>query len=192
MPMRAFFLAALALLSLSAKADWQLDGESSRLSFVSSKAAKVSEVGRFLTLHGRVDERGQARLKIDLDSVSSGISLRDERLRTELFDTAHFPLAKAQASIDLSSLLRLAPGAQQELNESVQIELHGKTAYYRTELLVTRLDEKRFQVVTLAPLLLDSDDFALQEGLAKLRALAKVSSINPTVPVSAVLIFVAP
>lgn len=187
-----FGLMALALLSLSAQADWRLDGESSRLSFVSSKAAKISEVGRFLTLHGQVDEQGRARLKIDLDSISSGISLRDERLRKELFETTRFPLAKAQASIDLSSLLRLAPGAQQELNESLQVELHGKTAHYRVELLVTRLDEKRFQVVTLAPLLLDSDDFDLQAGLAALRKLANLSSINPTVPVSAVLIFVAP
>ncbi|MFH0065587.1 hypothetical protein ACG3P0_34480, partial [Pseudomonas aeruginosa] len=52
-------------------AAWYLDYESSRLSFISTKNATLSEVGRFLVMHGKVDDKGQARLRVELDSVST-------------------------------------------------------------------------------------------------------------------------
>ncbi|ENG5083561.1 YceI family protein, partial [Pseudomonas aeruginosa] len=42
----------LALLALPVQAAWYLDYESSRLSFISTKNATLSEVGRFLVMHG--------------------------------------------------------------------------------------------------------------------------------------------
>ncbi|MNC71553.1 hypothetical protein D3C75_1224960 [compost metagenome] len=56
-------------------------------------------------------------------------------------------------------------------------------------MLATRLDARRFQVVTLEPLILHAHDFGLLPGLETLRKFAKLKSINPTVPVNAVLIF---
>ena len=70
------------------------------------------------------------------------------------------------------------------------VKLHGKASDHLVELLVTRLDEQRFQVVTLAPLVLQAEDYDLLPGLEKLRQLANLSHINSAVPVSAVLIFV--
>ncbi len=63
----------LALLALPVQAAWYLDYESSRLSFISTKNATLSEVGRFLVMHGKVDDKGQARLRVELDSVSTDI-----------------------------------------------------------------------------------------------------------------------
>ena len=59
------------------------------------------------------------------------------------------------------------------------------------ELLATRLDDRRFQVVTLEPLVINAEDFDLLPGLESLRKFARLKSINPSVPVSAVLIFTA-
>ena len=70
------------------------------------------------------------------------------------------------------------------------VKLHGQVSDHLVELLVTRLDEQRFQVVTLAPLVLQAEDYDLLPGLEKLRQLANLSQINSAVPVSAVLIFV--
>lgn len=56
----------LALLALPVQAAWYLDYESSRLSFISTKNATLSEVGRFLVMHGKVDDKGQARLRVEL------------------------------------------------------------------------------------------------------------------------------
>ncbi len=182
-----FFLAAVAL--PTAHASWYLDNESSRLSFISTKGGKLSEVHRFLTLHGQIDDNGAAKLRIELESASTGIALRDERLRTLLFDTEHFAEALVNANIDLAPITTLAPGAQLELRLPLTVELHGQQQSYSAEMLVTRLDEQRFQVVTLAPLVLQVEDFDLSDGLEALRKLAGVSTISWSVPVGAVLIF---
>ncbi|MGE8188677.1 YceI family protein [Pseudomonas sp. NPDC086278] len=185
----AFVLLAGA--SLSAQANWYLDGESSRLSFVSTKNAHLSEVQRFLVLHGKVSPTGLAELEVEMDSVNSGIPLRDERMRKELFEIQTYPEALITAQIDLRPINDLAPGAQLELRLPLTVNLHGKTHEYNAELLATRLDDRRFQVVTLEPLVINAEDFALAPGLETLRKLAGLSAISLSVPVGAVLIFTA-
>ncbi|SCZ41703.1 MULTISPECIES: YceI family protein [unclassified Pseudomonas] len=192
---RFFPHAAVSLLlagaALPAQADWYLDGESSRLSFISSKNGNVSEVQRFLMLHGQVQPEGLARLEVELESINSGIPLRDERMRAELFEIKQFADATVTAKIDLAPIQDLANGAQLELRLPLTVNLHGKQHEYNVELLATRLDERRFQVVTLEPVVLNAADFDLAPGLEKLRNLAGLSAISLSVPVNAVLIFTA-
>jgi hypothetical protein len=69
--------------------------------------------------------------------------------------------------------------------------MHGQSQSYSAELLATRLDDKRFQVVTLEPLVLHAEDFGLLTGLEDLRKLAGLKAIGFSVPVGAVLIFTA-
>ena len=177
--------------ALSARADWYLDGESSRLSFVSSKNANVSEVQRFLVLHGKVDPEGLAQVEVELESINSGIPLRDERMRKELFQVEQFPDTVITTKIDLRPINDLAPGAQQELRLPLTVDLHGQRHTYNAELLATRLDDRRFQVVTLEPLVINAEDFDLAPGVEALRKMAGLSAISLSVPVSAVLIFTA-
>ncbi|WP_252274483.1 YceI family protein [Pseudomonas subflava] len=176
-------------LALPAQADWYLDNESSRLSFISTKAGNLSEVHRFLTLHGTIDEQGAARLRVEMDSVSTGIPVRDERLRDLLFATEQYPDARIMAQIDLAPITGLAPGAQLEIRLPIQVEIRGRKHGYMTELLATRLDDRRFQVVTLAPLVLHAEHFGLQKGIEALREVARLDSISLSVPVGAVMIF---
>lgn len=185
----ALLLPLFMAVGLPAHANWHLDGESSRLSFVTGKNGEIAEVNRFLVLHGKVDRKGAAEVSIEMDSVSSGIPLRDERMRDDLFAVERFAEGKVQAQIDLRPINDLANGAQLELRLPVNVTLHGQTHSYNTLLLATRLDERRFQVVTLEPLILHASDFGLLPGLENLRKVAGLKSINPSVPVSAVLIF---
>ena len=185
----AFLLLAGA--ALSARADWYLDGESSRLSFVSTKNANVSEVQRFLVLHGKVDPEGLAQVEVELESINSGIPLRDERMRKELFQIDRFSDALITTKIDLRPINDLAPGAQLELRLPLTVDLHGQKHTYNAQLLATRLDDRRFQVVTLQPLVINAEDFDLAPGLETLRKMADLSAISLSVPVGAVLIFTA-
>lgn len=194
--LKALLSSACALLltlgvSLSAQANWYLDGESSRLSFITTQNANIADVHRFLVLHGKVDRKGLAQLRIEMDSVNSSVPLRDERMRDVLFDFKHFPEAQISAQIDLQPINDLASGAQLELRLPVTVSLRGKQHTYQAELLATRLDERRFQVVTLEPLMLQAEDFGLQAELETLRKLAGLSAISFSVPVNAVLIFTA-
>ena len=194
--LKALFSSACVLLltlgvNLTAQANWYLDGESSRLSFITTQNANVADVHRFLVLHGKVDRKGLAQLRIEMDSVNSAVPLRDERMRDVLFDFKHFPEAQISAQIDLQPINDLASGAQLELRLPVTVSLRGKQHTYQAELLATRLDERRFQVVTLEPLMLQAEDFGLQPELETLRKLAGLSAISFSVPVNAVLIFTA-
>ena len=184
-------LALLALTALPAQANWYLDNESSRLSFTSTKNANIAEVHRFLTLHGKVDRKGAAELEVELESVSTGIALRDERIREQVFNIDKFPRAKINAQLDLGPINDLAPGAQLELRLPLVVQLCGKSHSYRAELLATRLDERRFQVVTLEPLVVNAQDFDLVPGFTTLRNAAGLSAVSLAVPVGAVLIFTA-
>ncbi|MGA8136591.1 YceI family protein [Pseudomonas sp. MWU12-2345] len=185
------FLALLGVLALPAQANWYLDNESSRLSFISTHNADISEVHRFLTLHGKIDGQGLATLEVELESVSTGIPLRDERLRRDLFEIKTWPEAQIVAQINVQPISDLASGAQLELRLPLVVKLRGKEHSYNAELLATRLDDRRFQVVTLEPLVLHAEDFDLLPGLATLRKAAGLSAISLSVPVGAVLIFAA-
>ena len=181
----------LTCAAVPAHADWYLDNESSRLSLVTTKNTEIAEVQRFLVLHGKVDAKGAAQLEVELESINSGIPLRDERMRRELFEIKTFPEAQISAQINLQPINDLASGAQLELRLPLSVTLHGKTQTYSAELLATRLDERRFQVVTLEPVVLHAEDFDLAPGVATLRKAAGLKSISLTVPVGAVLIFTA-
>lgn len=186
---KAFPWLLAGLFSMSAQAAWQLDVESSRLTFVTTKVTNVAEVNRFRSLRGSVSDSGKVQLQVLLETVDSGIPLRDERLRKQLFEVDKFASAQISAQLDIAPLLTLASGAQMELRLPLTVSLHGHSQAYSSELLVTRLDDRRFQVVTLAPLVLNAEDFGLAEGIAALRQLSGLKNISLAVPVSAVLIF---
>ncbi|AZF04217.1 YceI family protein [Pseudomonas sp. R5-89-07] len=183
--------ALLTCAAVPAQADWYLDNESSRLSFVTTKNTEIAEVQRFLVLHGKVDSNGAAQVQVELESINSGVPLRDERMRKELFKIKQFPEALISTQINLQPINDLAPGAQIELRLPLSITLHGKTQTYNAELLATRLDDRRFQVVTLEPVVVHAQDFDLSPGVAALRKAAGLESISLSVPVGAVLIFTA-
>ena len=184
-------LLLLAAAAMPAQAAWYLDNESSRLSFVTTKNTDISEVQRFLVLHGKVEENGAAQLQVELESVNSDIPLRDERMRNDLFQIKTYPDALINAQINLQPINDLATGAQLELRLPLSVTLHGKTQTYNAELLATRLDDRRFQVVTLEPLVLHAKDFDLLTGVETLRKAAGLDAISLSVPVGAVLIFTA-
>ena len=108
-----------------------------------------------------------------------------------LFDTSRLPEARISAQVNLPQLTDLAPGAQLELRLPLQLTLNEHSRELDSELLVTRLDDRRFQVVTLAPLVLHAEDFALASGVEALRKVADLPAISLSVPVGAVLIFTA-
>ncbi|MBD8491791.1 YceI family protein [Pseudomonas syringae] len=180
-----------ATLALPVQAGWSLDNDSSRLSFTTSSNAERAEVHRFVVLKGKVDDQGLAQVDVELDSVSTGNARRDEQLREHLFDIKRTPGARIQARLTLAPLLALAPGAQMEMRLPVTVALRGKPHTYKADLLVTRLDHQRFQVVTLEPLVVQADDFGLAQGFETLRKHGALAALNLAVPVGAVLIFAA-
>lgn len=187
--MRILLLLALSLLGSQVLADWQLDPARSRVSFVSTKRGDVADVQRFRDISGTVDAAGQVRLILPFSGLDTGLALRDERTRQELFEIERFPQAEAVSQVDLAAWEALDVGASRVEILEFSLDLHGKQLRLKAEMLVSRLGEQSMQAVTLEPVILKAGDFELLAGLDKLKKIASVPSISPEVPVFAVLNF---
>ncbi|KAF1052371.1 MAG: hypothetical protein GAK43_01956 [Stenotrophomonas maltophilia] len=187
--MRYLWSVLLLVISPLASAEWQLEGDVSRISFVSVTRGKIAEVQRFKGLTGQIDDQGGVRLVVPLAQVDSGLAMRDEHLRNEFFQIERFPEATISSQIDLSRFAELKPGQSQQEKVDFDLDLHGESRRLKAEVLITRSGEERIQVTMLEPLVLKLIDFDLEERLGPLQALSKVPTIVPEVPVYAQLSF---
>ncbi|MDG9857558.1 YceI family protein [Pseudomonas nitroreducens] len=181
--------ALLVLASPLALAEWQLDGDTSRISFVSVKRGKMAEVQRFDRLSGQIDDQGAVRVVVPLESIDSGLALRDERMRNSFFEIERFPEAIVSSQLDLSRYDDLQVGQSRQETVDFNLDLHGQQRRLKSQVLVSRPSESRIEVTTLEPLVLKLIDFDLEEKLEPLKEVANVHSITPEVPVFAVLGF---
>ncbi|TIX51762.1 YceI family protein [Alteraurantiacibacter aquimixticola] len=169
--------------------DWVLAGDESNLAFVTVKAGQVAEAHRFDGLTGSVSADGSATLTIDLASVQTNIDVRDERMRDFLFDVAEFPAATVTTSLDPAAFAALKTGDSLIQPVTATLDLHGASGEIATELAVTRVDEGKVKVATIAPIIVGADAFDLAEGVEELRGLAGLDSITGQVPVTFSLTF---
>lgn len=186
---RILSVALLALVTLPVHAHWNLNGADSAVSFVSTKAINVAEVHRFGTLSGGVDDEGQVNITISLDSVDTGIELRDERMRGMLFDTENFAAATISAAVDTDTISAMSPGESSDMVIEGNLDLHGESRPLTMDVVVTRSGDNRLLVVSKKPVVVNAPEFKLGEGVEALRAIAGLPSISLAVPVSFVLAF---
>lgn len=185
---------AIALLGVFAAplatAGWMLDGERSALQFMSVKNTHIAEIHHFKALSGSIDDAGQARVSIDLESVETLIPIRNQRMRELLFETLRFPAATLTARVP-AGIQTLATGETLSAEMTVGVDLHGIVAPYQTRIHATRLADGGVQVTLAQPVLVRATDFALTEGIEALRKIVGLQSISTAVPVTATLVFVA-
>ncbi|WP_291844663.1 YceI family protein [Maricaulis sp.] len=190
LPVIAVLAAALAACSQPVTgADWQLDAAASHLDFVSIKAGDVAEGHSFTGLSGSVEAGGLAVLIIDLDTVETGIEIRNERMREHFFQTADFPQARVTTTLDLAALADLEVGERRPLALDAVLDLHGVSVNLEAEVMVTDIDGRNVLVESRGPVLLHTDDFGFADGLATLQELANLPSITPVAPVTFSLVF---
>lgn len=187
--LRVFALLLLVGLSLGAQADWQLEAEDSALFFVSIKSGSVAEIHRFKAMDGRVDKAGKLELVIDLASVDTAIEIRDQRMREHLFNTEQYAQASLTAELNASDYKGLKPGESVRIEPALTLNLHGQGQSLEASLTVTKAVDGSLRVNTRKPVIVNAGDFALTEGVEKLRELAGLPSIAQAVPVTAELVF---
>lgn len=171
------------------KGAWALDGDASRLSYVSVKADEIAETNAFKALSGSVSEKGEAVLEIDLATVSTGVDIRDERMREVLFEVASNPTATVTAALDARSFASLKVGDNTVEVVEGTLSVKGVDIDVEAEVDVTRTGPDRVTVVTTKPVIVSVDALELTGGLAQLQELASLPSITPVVPVTFSLTF---
>ncbi len=180
--LRAGILLAVLAASLgSSKAqEWRLDSGASHFYMQTDKANSIAEIHQFTGLRGSVSPDGDAKVTIDLTSVSSGIDVRDVRMRYLLFETYKFPNAEVTARLDPNRLREVLSSTRMMYPLTFTLSLHGMSKEFETLVYVTRLSEHSVAVSTVKPIIVNSDEFALTAGLNKLS-----EAINGTPIVSA-------
>jgi len=181
-------ISTLALLISSTGANaaqWVIDNQHSQLNFISTKKINIAEVHQFRSFQGTLDSKGQFELTIDLSSVDTSIAVRDERMTKYLFDVEQFSTATLTANIDLTILDAIAQGAASvPLEIDATLSLHGETKLIKLNVIISRLVGAKLAVVSVQPVIVKAEDFALVSGVNKLMELAKLPSISQAVPVS--------
>ncbi len=179
---RACMLLAVVAAGLgSAKAqEWRLDSGASHFYMQTAKANSIVEVHQFTALQGSVSPDGDAKVTIDLTSVSSGVDVRDVRMRFLLFETYKYPNAEVTARLDMNRLREVLNATRIVYPLTFTVSLHGMTKEFETLVYVTQLSDSSVSVSTVKPIIVVTDDFGLTAGLNKLS-----EAVNGTPIVSA-------
>ena len=185
--------AALAL-PLAAESDtWQLDPRCSSISFVTGKSLgqpdPVLERGYFRTISGTVDLRTHtASISVHLDTIKTGIGIRDVRVRDYVFKTRKYPLALIEAR--LSSAMENAGlwSDPLKINTPVTVRIAGEKQEVNSQFSIARSDTLMV-VQTLQPIMFNAAEFGLRSGFKKIAALAGLRGIAYIVPVDVQLCF---
>ncbi|WP_434937478.1 YceI family protein [Shewanella sp. HL-SH8] len=181
-------LMVLGLLSNQALAsDWKVNNSQSTVSFISIKKADVGEVHRFKQIEGVLSDSGGFSLTIDLSSVDSGISVRDDRMQGLLFEVAQFPKLQLTANINPKLISDLKVGETLTTQVDAKVALHGEQQVLPFNVVVAKLSATKMLVTSLMPVVVHAGDFNLVSGVEKLRDIAGLTSISLAVPVSFVL-----
>ncbi|WP_298307185.1 YceI family protein [uncultured Erythrobacter sp.] len=163
---------------------WTVDSEASELSYVSIKQGEIAEANTFESVTGTVTAEGSATIEIDLASVSTGVDIRDERMRDIFFAVANNPIATVSAQVDPAAFEALGVGESLDTTLDGTLSLTGVEAPFQADVSVTRAGADRVIAVTDKPVILDAGRFELGDELAQLQELAGLESITPAVPVT--------
>ena len=179
----AVALAMSALLSPPAFADWQI-GPGSQVQFVSIKNNTVGEVSHFETLSGSVTDAGDVEVRVVLDSIETNVGIRNERMKTMLFEVGLYPEAVITAQLDAEAIATMSDGGF--ANVALQIDLHGQIVTKDAQLNIAVTDQG-VSATTAQPILLTAAEFGLEGGVAALQAVAGLNAISRVIPVTVAL-----
>ncbi len=186
---RCIIILATLFLSSNALAQWELVNDESTVNYVSIKKSKAGEVNSFKELSGSIEGNGKITVDIDLGSVETNIPIRNERMKTMLFEVASFSKANISATLDPKILDKMNIGETYKDTIRFNLSLHGVSKEMATDVRVVKLAKNRILAVSVNPIIVNADQYNLLEGVEKLREVANLPSISTAVPVTFSLIF---
>ena len=173
--------AAPALAETSAfGSGWTLSEVGSNLNFISVKKGRIMESSKFATLAGTIDEDGNAKFEVALDSVDTSVDLRNVRMRFLLFETFLHPTATVTAKLTEDMLEGLEEAGSITIDLPITLDLHGIQKELEAEVIVTLIGENRVSVASAQPVILKLEDYDLLEGREKLQKTAEVDIVPAT------------
>ncbi|MCB9966402.1 MAG: OmpA family protein [Geminicoccaceae bacterium] len=180
----ALLLAALLVLSGAGAVaqepfapGWTMAPELSKLDVQSVKNETKVESSTFAAFEGAIAPDGQATVTIQLNSIDTGVDLRNVRMRFLFFETFKYPEAVVTVQLDRAMLGDLESRRRLNLTLPFELDLHGITKELETEVVLTLLTDELVSVASSRPISIGTELFDLTDGLKKLEEAASVSVI---------------
>jgi polyisoprenoid-binding protein YceI len=173
----------------AAPSAWTIAQDQSNITFVTTKAGQagvggIAETQTFKRFSGGIDAQGKVTLAIDLASVDTGVEIRDERLRTMLWNVKATPQAVFAAQLPAEALNRINSSTGVTMDVEGQLQMAGQTKPVKAKLRVNRLNNDQLQVVTLAPILVNANDYGIRNGVEAMREVMGLNFLASSAPVS--------
>lgn len=172
-------------------ASWSLLPQQSHLGVMSIKKGDIAEIHSFADLSGQIAPDGSAVVAVGLESVETGVDIRNVRMRFLFFEIDSHPKAEIRTTLNPGALAPLWESRRMTLDLPFRLRLHGQEHDMDVPVVVSRLGPKTVSVASAAPVLIDLADFGLTEGLGRLSAAVGDIDITPVVPVHFSLAFAA-
>jgi outer membrane protein OmpA-like peptidoglycan-associated protein len=187
-------LSALLLSGLgtaNAQTNWTLDPTASVLTYQSVKKNTIVETNKIRNIAGTLTSAGDAKVTFDLNSVDTGVDLRNVRMRFLFFETYKFPSAELTAKVDPAAFADLATKRRVKAVLPFRLNLHGVDKDLEANIVVTMISDNMVSVASESPVAVRVEDFGLLPNVDKLQQAANVTNIVPTASVSFDFVFTA-
>ncbi|UVK38471.1 OmpA family protein [Mesorhizobium sp. AR10] len=184
-----FGLSLLGPEAANAQPNWTLDPANSTLTYQSVKKNTIVETNKIRNLSGTLTSDGAAKVSFDLNSVDTGIDLRNVRMRFLFFETFKYPTAEVTAKVDPAAFADLATKRRMTAHIPFRLSLHGVDKDLEANVVVTMITDSMVSIASDAPVAVHVEDFGLLPNVEKLQQAANVSSIVPTASVSFDFVF---
>lgn len=169
--------------------DWVLDPAQSNVYLQTEKLENKIEKHHFTSLEGNVRKNGDASIKIDLNSIDTGIDLRNVRMRFLLFETFKYPSAVITAKIDRSKLSEFTSQTRISYVLRAHVDLHGIAKDFDIPVEIGRVNDNTVTVSTIEPVQVSGETFDFMGGLGKLSDAMNGIRIVPSARISFDLTF---
>jgi outer membrane protein OmpA-like peptidoglycan-associated protein len=169
--------------------DWVLNPAQSNVYMQTEKLENTIEKHRFTSIEGNVTKEGDATIKVDLNTLDTGIDLRNVRMRFLLFETFKFPSAVVTAKIDKSKLSELATRTRINYPLRVRVDLHGIVQEFDIPVEIARINDTAVSVSAIKPVEVAAETFGFMSGIGKLADAMGGIRIAPSASISFDLTF---
>ncbi|MDX8463354.1 OmpA family protein [Mesorhizobium humile] len=175
----------------SAAPNWTLDPSASVLTYQSVKKNTIVETNKIRNITGTLSSAGDARISFDLNSVDTGVDLRNVRMRFLFFETFTYPTAEVTAKVDPAAFADLPTKRRVKTTLPFRLSMHGVDKDLEASVVVTMISDTQVSVASEAPVAVHVEDFGLLPNIDKLQQAANVTNIVPTASVSFDFVFTA-
>lgn len=181
-------LLLLLVLSAGTKAgEYQLDQETSAVSFATVKLQYVIEPASIGALKGKIDDSGKLNIEIPIANIETGIGIRNQRLNQLFFQSDLFP--SVQVSAQIPNSLLVSDLLIQQVAIPAKVTLFGQTQEFEFTVNVVKAAEV-LSVATVKPVIIRASQFGIPaKNLSELAKTVGQIPIADTVPVNFSLVF---